>query len=296
MRIHEDNLTGAQYSPDQLGMMNFDRSNEEPLIVHDQKAIMTIRLECDTLPLMNFMSLFIFLEGFYDMLYLFLFSQYESVKELKELLSGQIYHKLFGRPTALHLKRISMASPLELEVVGQFPVILFLFTLLGATQKDIFLDLYKRVADTLFKTNKTMLEEELLKAEIISKYADVYEKAKKINVHPAELAPSDISKDNLPPALLKDSPDTPREVIEKEEDSLADKVPHVEILQTFMLYEQEGLITNKLPLEQLAVLFKALVEQMMNNFVSVKGNFGDIKIEIRIVQDNDDDSGNDPSN
>jgi hypothetical protein len=283
-RLSEEDLDGARYDPEQLSQMNLRRSARAPLIVPGKRALLIIRFNKENLPLLHLLQTTAFIEGFYDTLYLFLFSQYDTIGDLRNVLSGNIYHRLRNSSDALHIRKMSTSSPSLIELICSYAPGLLLLAFLKRVPKEIFVDIYKRIMDIIFKTDEQKKKEQLLMAEIISKNADVLDKCRKLGVAAVDLLPADEKKKILPQALVE-KPAHLGGIIDQSKDSLSDRVPREDYLKAILLFRHQGLLTNKLKDFDLANLLEILAEHLLLRYQSLSKDTGGFIIEIKQLSD-----------
>src|SRR5208283_206635 len=201
--LSEEDLDGALYDPEQLAQMNVRQSSEVPLSVLGERALLVIRFNKRELPLLHLVQLTRFIEGFYDTLYLFLFSQYDTIDDLWNVLSGNVYHRLRNSSDALHIRKMSTSPPCLIELISIYAPALLLVAFLRQAPKEISVDIYKRVMDIIFKTDEQREEEQLLTVDILSKNADALKECRELGVEAADLLWPDEKKKSLHSALFE---------------------------------------------------------------------------------------------
>lgn len=279
-KFREEDLSGAKYRPEQLKDMIIERPEKEPLIVPEQKSRLGVRFTEEKPPLLHLIYMAAFLEYQYDILYIFLFSQYESVDKLKNILSGSPFHWLKDKDEAVKIVRMSTNSPPSIILSGLDSVWLLIASLVYFfTPKEIKVDLYQRLANLLFKTKEKKRTEDLLLADTLNKYADFIQKCRDLGEDPIDIIPPGVKKKSLPPALLEDRPRLSRQ-IEQHQDDLASRMPRRDLFKTVLLLRQEGLLTNKLGNQELANLLEILSENFGREYKSMISQTGKFKIDI----------------
>jgi len=282
--LSEEDLDGALYDPEQLAQMNVRQSSEVPLSVLGERALLVIRFNKRELPLLHLVQLTRFIEGFYDTLYLFLFSQYDTIDDLWNVLSGNVYHRLRNSSDALHIRKMSTSPPCLIELISIYAPALLLVAFLRQAPKEISVDIYKRVMDIIFKTDEQREEEQLLTVDILSKNADALKECRELGVEAADLLWPDEKKKSLHSALFE-KPALLGEIIDQNKDSLGDRAPREDYLKAVLFFRQEGLLTNKLKDFELANLLEILAEHLLLRHQLLAKDTGGLKIEIVQLSD-----------
>lgn len=282
--IREEDLDGVKYQPEQLNDMKIEYSQENSNAVLGDKAVITIRFKKENLLLLHLIQLTILLESFYDLLYLFMFSQYKSIDELREVLQGSFYHKMKNKPQALRIRRMATQSPPVIELLAQYSVGVLLIALIAFIPKEVKIDIYKSLKQLLFKTRKEKRQEEFLKAKTLDTYANILEKCRKLGETPMNLLPPTEKEKNLPPALMSRHSSNSSVVMNLSQEILNGMLPREDYLKTILLLRQEGLLTNPLNEKDLANLLEILSAPLISRYNSIYQEMGGCEIEIEIEQ------------
>ncbi len=144
-KLREEDLIGAKYRPEQLKDMIIERPERESIIAPEQKGTIIIRFAKENPPLLHLIYLSAFIEYQYDILYIFLFSQYDSIDKLKDILTDSPFHWLKDKDEAVKITRMSTQSPPAIEFIGSLPVWLPIYSIWITLPKEIKLDIYNRV-------------------------------------------------------------------------------------------------------------------------------------------------------
>jgi hypothetical protein len=277
----EEDLIGVRYSPEQLRDMIIERPEREPIMVPEEKGTLTIRFAKEKPPLLHFIYLSAFLEYQYDVFYIFLFSQYESIDKLRDSLTGAPFHWLKDKDEAVKIVRMSTQSPPTIEFLGLLPIFAFISGLYLATPKGIKDDLYKCIRQTIWKTKKEKLEEELLQAKVLRENAEALKACRDVGVAPADIVPPGTEKETLPQAFQPEGPSKLARTIEGQKDDITTRPPRIDYYKTILLLRQEGMLTNKLDDKALANLLEIIMEKAIQDNQSMCKETGNFEVDLK---------------
>jgi hypothetical protein len=267
--LREEDLIGVKYRPEQLKDMIIERPEREPTMAPEEKGTLTIRFVGENPPLLHFIYLSAFLEYQYDIFYIFLFSQYESIGKLRDILMGSPFHWLKDKDEAVKIVRMSTQSPPTIEFLGKFPIFVFIYGLYLATPKGIKDDIYRCIRQAIWKTKKEKLEEELLQAEVLMKNAEAFKACRDIGVAPADIITPGMGKETLPQAFHPEGASKLARTIEGQKDDITTRPPRIDYYKTVLLLRQEGMLTNKLDDKALANLLEIIIEKAIQDHQSI---------------------------
>ena len=287
-KLREEDLIGVKYRPEQLSDMIIERPEKEPIIAPEQKGTIMIRFAKENPPLLHLIYLSAFIEYQYDIFYIFLFSQYDSIDKLKDILTGSPFHWLKDKDEAVKITRMSTQSPPVIEFLGSLPVWLPIYSMWITLPKEIKSDLYNRITQAIWKTKKDKLEEELLTADVLNKYADALKKCREVGVSPADILPPGTKNETLPQAFQAEGPDKLARTIEEQNEDITKRQPRIDYLKTVLLLRQEGMLTNKLDDKALANLLEIIMEKAIQNHQSMCKETGDFEVDIKEVEKEED--------
>ncbi|MGO9612425.1 MAG: pentapeptide repeat-containing protein [Dissulfurispiraceae bacterium] len=277
--LSEEDLDGVLYDPEQLAQMNLRQSAGAPPVVLSERALLNISFKKKDLSLPHLVQLTRFIEDFYDALYLFLFSQYDTINDLRNVLAGSIYHRLRNGCDGLHIRKMATSPSSLIELISLYAPALLLAAFLGQAPKELSIDIYKRLMDIVFKADEQREKEHLLTVDLLSKNSDALKGCREPGVMAAGLLWSDEKKKIRPVALLE-NPALLGEIIDQNKDSLSDRVPREDYFKAILFFRQEGLLTNKLKDFDLANLLEIIAEhQLLRHQLLVKDT-GGFQIEI----------------
>ena len=269
-RFNEKDLIGVKYRPDQLNDIIILQKEEKAFITLQQKVNFYVYFENENLPLINLISIAGFIEYKYAVFYIFLFSQYDSVEHLRKILMGTPYHLLKDKDEALKVLKMSTNS-LSLELGGLGGVIFLIcatYKFFKLIPKEAIVDFFKCLRAAVIKSRKEKLEEEMLKADVMHKYADLIAKCRKIGVPPTDLLPPEERKEKSPPALLEHGSGLLPYQLERDKNYISTRSPRVDFFKAILFLRQEGLLTNKLNDVELSNLLEILVDNFCRNYPS----------------------------
>jgi uncharacterized protein YjbI with pentapeptide repeats len=284
-KILEEDLDGVDYRPEQLASFIIERKTPELLNIPKGKGLLTVKIDKDDMPLLQLIMLTAFIEAQYDIFYIFLFSEYESIDKLKEMLNGSLYHKLQGSEDAIKITDIKRGSWTFL-FIGSLAVSLplkFFVDFYKATPEDIKKDIYFNFRKLIFKTKKEKYEEEVLKAQVMKEYTDVKIKCREVGEAPVDFLPPGEDETSLPPALLKDTPQSIAENIERHQNFLSTRMPRKDYLLTIKKLREEGMLTNKLDDAELANLLEVLNDDFGSRYESLHTQLGAIEVDVEMI-------------
>jgi hypothetical protein len=291
-KIREEDLSGVKYRPEQLKDMIIELPEKEPLIVPDQKGQLIVGFPSESPPLMHVIYLTAFIEYQYDILYILLFSQYDSFDKLSDILSGSPFHMLKDKDEAVKVVSMSTQSPIEVVLRGLRPIWLTISSLAAyfALPKEAKKDLYYWLRKSIHKTDEEKLKEELLHTEVLTKNAELLKICRDLGVAPADLIRPGEEDKPLPPALHDQGLKRLSKQIEHQQNDLSTRPPRIDLLKTVLLLRQEGLLTNKLKDQEIANLLEVHMENFGREFESLRKQLGDFKMDIEEEDDKEPDN------